>query len=294
MIPNQITQSRNTLRVGGIQLGPYQGSYEAQMQHLIRGSEELLRSDKFDVFCLPEMMTSPYMCTVEREELKSFAEPIPGPSSTRIAELARKYSTFIIGTAYEYDEKDRKYYNSAFICSDTGDIIGKYRKTHIPYIKVPGTMCLEKFYFDPGKELKTFEIKGVKVGLLICYDRSFPEAWRVLALQGAKVIIVPASSSGFRSEAFVDELRIRALENGVYAFAVNKYGDETMEVESDTIHFYGKSCVIDPFGQVQLLLKDESNLSIAYDFDLNRVDEARSRLTYLKDRRPDLYKQLTE
>lgn len=288
------SDSSRGLIVGGIQLGPYQGSYEAQMKHIQRLSEDLLSSTKLDILCLPEMMTGPYMCTVEKEKLKHFAETMPGPTTKIIADLAQKYSTYILGTVYEYDETDSKNYNSAFICSDNGDIIGKYRKTHIPYINVPGTMCLEKFYFSPGNELKTFNIKGHTVGLLICYDRSFPEAWRVLTLQGANVVIVPASSSGFRSAAFVDELRIRAMENGVYVFAINKYGSEKMDEEPSPKHFYGKSCIIDPLGQVQRVLDDEADISLIYDLDFNKVDEARNRLAYLRDRRPDLYSLVTQ
>jgi beta-ureidopropionase len=285
---------RDVLKVAGIQLGSYLGDYERQIDYITNQCERLLNKNRPDILCLPEVMTTPYFCTVRINDYQKYAETLPGPTSDRIADLAKKYRTHIIGTVYEHDSQDGKYYNSAFISSDTGETIGKYRKTHIPYIDVPGTKGLEKLYFSPGNEIAPFKIKDQTIGILICYDRSFPEAWRALTLRGTKVIFVPASSSGFRSQAFIEELRIRAMENGVFVVAVNKYGPEKMVEESEPKTFYGKSCVIDPFGNIMKTLEDEANLSFQVELPLRMVEEARDRLAYFRDRRPELYGAITE
>ncbi|MDQ0221395.1 carbon-nitrogen hydrolase family protein [Peribacillus cavernae] len=282
------------LKVAGIQLGPYLGSYNTQMDNIVKLSEKLLSSQEVDILCLPELMTSPYFCSVELDDFQKYAESIPGPTTQTITALAKKYDTTIIGTLFEKDSKLNKYYNTAFISSPDGKLIGKYRKTHIPFIDVPGTRALEKKYFSPGEELKPFIINRQSVGILICYDRSFPEAWRELVLNNAKVVFVPTSGSGFRSEAFVEELRIRALENGVFVVAVNKYGTEKMEEEKKGKKFYGKSCVIDPLGNVIESLEDLSDQSFQVELSLDMIDDARLRLSYFRDRRPDLYTSLIE
>ncbi|MHB1653458.1 MAG: carbon-nitrogen hydrolase family protein [Desulfitobacteriaceae bacterium] len=283
-----------SMKVAGIQLGPFLGSYEDQINKIIELSDKLLASERPDVLCLPELMTSPYVCTVELEGLKKYAEALPGPTTKKISELAKRYNTTIIGTLFEIDRDENKYYNTAFISTPDGNLLGNYRKTHIPYIDVPGTKGFEKFYFSPGSELNPYIINQRSTGILICYDRSFPEAWRVLTLKGAEIVFVLASSSGFRSEAFVDELKIRAMENGVFVFAVNKYGDEKMEEESEAKHFYGRSCVIDPFGNVIKLVEDEPNLGFTVEIPLEKVAQARERLAYLSDRRPELYSVIGE
>lgn len=276
------------LHVCGVQLGPYAGSYEAQMK-AIEAQVERAAARKPHIICLPELMTTPYFPAVEREEYFRQAEEVPGPTTERVCGWARRHGVAIVGTLFE--RRGDRYFNTSFVADPSGQIIDVYRKTHIPRLDVPGTFANEKFYFHPGDGMSTFEVAGVRAAVLICYDRSFPEAWRVVTLRGAQVVFVPASSCGFRGDAFVEELRIRAMENGVFVVAVNKGGQEPMP-EGAVNRYYGKTCLIGPAGDVREQLDDRPEAMVFGTFDLADVERARLRLPYLRDRRPDLYGEL--
>jgi N-carbamoylputrescine amidase len=275
------------IRVSGIQLGPYKGSRSDQLQGIQELCQSAVNESSPDIIVLPELISTPYFPLVEDHRWFLQAEGIPGPTSETLVSVAKRHSSYVIGSMFH--KRNNRYYNSAPIISPSGSIIGIYDKTHIPRIHTGHHRGFEDFYFTPGGSLPVWDISGVRTGVLICYDRSFPESWRVLVLAGATLILVLASSSGFRSEAFVQELQIRALENGVWVVAVNKGGDE-FSVDNDVpADFYGKSCVISPGGEVMEQLGRSPNSSFTYDIDTNDVLAARSRLPLLDFRRPDLY-----
>jgi len=172
-------------------------------------------------------------------------------------------------------------------------VIGKYRKAHIPMI-VPKNVTpryedYEKFYYAPGDlGLPVFNTGKVKLGMAVCYDRNFPETWRTLVLNGAEVVFLSVSSFGFRKEVYQFELRTHAYENGLFIVGPNRLGDEGAS------HFYGSSVIVNPFGDI-VTAGDDVNESVVYaEIDLDQVAEARRRLTYLRDRRPEIYRNLVE
>lgn len=238
------------------------------------------------VVCLPELMTTPYFARSRDPQWRDLAEPLAaGQTFPRIAALAQKYGCTIIATCYE--SRGDKRHNTAFIVRPDGSLGGRYAKTHIPLIEA--VQAYETLFFDPGKDLPVFDIAGIPAGLLICYDRSFPEAWRTLALKGARLIFVPASSSGFRGELFADELKVAAAQHQVFVVAANKAGEEFLPGETGAITFYGKSRIINPLGEVIAALEQEEDTVVAAELDLDQVPAARRLLGYYRDRRTDLY-----
>ena len=276
-----------TLKTAGVQLGPYAGSVDAQLDMITTLGLQMIDQHSPDLLVFPELISTPYFPLVEDRQWLEWAEPIPGPTSDRLSELAVRGSCRVVGSLFH--RKDDRCFNTAALVGPDGRIEELYSKTHIPNINFGGTRGFESFYFSAGDEFTIWDIGGVPVGILICYDRSFPEAWRVLTLRGAAVVLVLASSSGFRSAMFVQELQIRALENGVWVFAVNKGGDEFFVDADKPADFYGSSCVIAPDGEVAAVMEREPGVGMSWDIDTSNIEEIRARLGYLQARRPDLY-----
>jgi len=174
------------------------------------------------------------------------------------------------------------------VLSPDGNMAGKYAKTHIPLIE--SALAFETSFFDPGKDLPVFSVSGITVGILICYDRSFPEAWRTLALKGAQVVFVPTSSSGFRGGMYVKELQVAAQQHQVFVVAANKAGAESLPGEPGEILFYGKSGILAPDGTLLAALEQEEAAFIMADIDPGQVSAARNNRNYYRDRRPELYR----
>lgn len=274
-----------TVRVAAIQLGAFRGDYSRQMD-AIAAAVARAAADRADIVCLPELMTTPYFGRSRDLSWRDAAEPLPtGETYTRIAAMATEHQITIIATCYE--RVDDRRYNTAFIVRPDGILAGRYAKTHIPFIEA--VEAFETCFFDPGDDLPVFDLPGLRAGLLICYDRSFPEAWRTLALKGAQAVFVPTSSSGFRGAMYRDELKIAAAQHQIYVVAANKAGDETLPGEPGHITFYGKSSIIGPDGEILAALEREEDTFITADLDPAVVTAARERLNYYRDRRPDLY-----
>lgn len=280
-----------SLNVAGVQLGPYGGSQDAQFEMITRLGQQVIEEHRPDLLVFPELMSTPYFALVEDRQWFKSAESIPGPTTDCLARLAVQGSCKVVGSLFH--RSGDHYLNTAVLVGKDGEIEGLYSKTHIPNINFGGTRGLESFYFSAGDAFSIWDICGVPVGILICYDRSFPEAWRVLTLRGASVVLILASSSGFRSAMFVQELQIRALENGVWVFAVNKGGDEFAVDPDKPADFYGSSCVIAPDGEVVAIKGREPGAAINFGIDTSSIPEIRSRLGYLKARRPDLYRDIS-
>lgn len=269
------------LRVAAIQLGPYKGIYEQQLSSIETLVTKVVKEHTVDIVCLPELMTTPYFACSTDLSWRNHAESIQnGKTVKRMSSLAKKLGCHIIGTCFE--QHKQHYHNSAFLVSPLGVLHGTYAKVHIP--RINSLSIDEKRFFDPGSELPLFSVAGIPIGILICYDRSFPEAWRTLALKGAKVIFVPSSSSGFRGDLFVEELKIAAAWNQVFVVGVNKAGTEFITGEPRPKTFYGRSSIVDPRGRVLANLSQEQDSAIVATLNLNDIESARKDLPYYADR----------
>jgi N-carbamoylputrescine amidase len=242
-----------------------------------------------------------------------WAESLSGPTLQALSERALQHRVNIVAPFFEKGALDGVYYNSAAVIDRSGRLIpgtlpgGKtlpcYRKTHVPNVvlQIAEDVYLpydESYYFRPGSGLPVFDTDSARLGILICADRCFPEAWRVLALQGAQIVFVPAAvaswapgGDGGREALFVAELQIRALENGFFVAACNKGGREVFE-GTDKI-FFGDSCIIDPYGQVMAQgPRNDGPALVEASFSLDEITQARHSLPLFKWRRPELYSQV--
>ena len=262
--------------------------------------EQVCEEHRPDFVGLPETATSPYFAASHDPRYWEYAEPIPGPTTDALADLARRYSCTIASGLFERAAAGQHYGACVVIGPDGKLIPGRMhdgrtlpvaRKIHIPAIHSYTTTTDEKFWFKPGEGLVNFETRHGTIGILVCYDRSFPEAWRTLVLAGADAIFVPVVSYGFREEMFLAELRTRASENGVWVLASNRAGAEA--VEGREVIMFGNSCVIDPGGNVVARAASGSEgkgfEAVVAEIDLAEARAQRIRVPYFRDRRPEVY-----
>jgi len=182
-----------------------------------------------------------------------------------------------------------EYFNSAAVIGPNGEIMGVYRKNSIPLISHSSSVGLEKFYFRPGNlGFPVFATPfGVNVGILICYDRQFPEGARALALGGADVILIPVTTVGLSRRTWDTTLKGHAAMNLCYVGAVNRVGKDIGG--SPEQFYYGSATIVDPQGQIMTQAGDKTEELVCADIDLNLLTELRTTLGYFRDRRPDAY-----
>ena len=179
------------------------------------------------IACLPELFNTMYFCVETKPEYFDWAEPVPGPTTERMGALARELGIVLIAPVFE-QAPDGRYFNCAAVLGPDGRMIGKYRKSSIPFMDVAQSSeprGNEKFYFTPGDlGFPTFDTPFGRIGILICYDRHFPEAARVLGLGGAEILFVPTATTRMTRYLWDVELRAHAIANVFYVCGVNKVG----------------------------------------------------------------------
>ncbi len=250
------------------------------------------------VICLQELFRSLYFCQRQSPEIFDLAEPIPGPSTERLARTAKETGTVVVGSLFER-RAPGVYHNTAVILGPKGDLLGLYRKMHIP----DDPLFFEKYYFTPGDlGFRVFDTPFASIGILVCWDQWFPEAARLTALQGAEVLIYPtaigwhprekAESGAAQREAWQLMQRAHAIANGVYVAAINRVGHE--QIIGEGIEFWGTSFVSDPFGQLigQTSVAEEEILVV--NCDRARMTDVRRNWPFFRDRRIDAYGDLTK
>ncbi|MCK5610663.1 hypothetical protein KAR91_52810 [Candidatus Pacearchaeota archaeon] len=232
----------------------------------------------------------PLIMNVDPGVLK-YAETIPGPTIERIAELARKYRIYIISPIYE-KAAPGVYYNSAPVIDPQGNIMGIYRKTHIPCAR-----SLEKIYFRPGSEFPIFRTEYGTFGILICYDRGFPEAWRILALEGAEIVFTPVATGSWELgkppvESFEFIMRTRCIENRVFAVLSDRTGEEKCEHCGGLEYYY--SFIVNPQGEVIAKGTRNEEEIVSATLNIHEVEIARMRGHPFRDLRPEIYQRLIQ
>ena len=281
------------LTVAAAQTGPVaEDAGEAMRQ---RGEEliEQAADAGASIVTFSELFMAPFFPNALRDDFDRFFMSSTDPSLRSLMAAARRRR---ISAIIPFAEKaNGGYFNSALVCDGSGEVVGIYRKTHIPaYLpddKPGGTGSFEKLYFAPGYELPVFTIGQLRFGIQICNDRLYPEGSRVLALKGAEVIFMPICYSTYsdpagRAAIWEVPLRARAYENGAFVVAANRVGQE-----GERLHL-GRSMIVDPRGSVLAEGGTESEELVIQQIDLDLTVRARKLFPWWRDRRPDLYRSL--
>ncbi|MFM8441044.1 MAG: carbon-nitrogen hydrolase [Acidobacteriota bacterium] len=248
-----------------------------------------------ELICLPEMFRSQYFCQREDIRLFDLAEPIPGPSTDLLGQVAKSKKVTVIAPVFE-KRAVGIHHNSLAVIDESGAVNGIYRKMHIP----DDPAYYEKFYFVPGDlGWKTFETPKAKIGTLICWDQWFPEGARLTALQGAEALFYPTAIGWHPAEkeqfgasqrdAWKTIQRSHAIANGVFVIAVNRVGHEILSPGTDGIQFWGTSFVADPFGVVLAEASTDKEEVLVVELDRARMEDVRRNWPFLRDRRIEDY-----
>jgi N-carbamoylputrescine amidase len=248
------------------------------------------------IVCLQELFASEYFCQREDAELFDLAEPVTGPTTEAMAAVAKARGVSIVVPLFER-RAPGVYHNSLVMVSPQGDIVGHYRKMHIP----DDPLFYEKYYFTPGDlGFMTIPTPEAAVGPLICWDQWYPEAARMTAMSGAEILMYPTAIGWHPKEkaqygasqlsAWQTMQRAHAIANGVFVVAVNRVGHEGPA--EGGLDFWGHSFVADPFGVV-LAEAGEGEETLVVDCDLSRVEEVRRNWPFFRDRRIDAYGGIT-
>jgi N-carbamoylputrescine amidase len=256
------------------------------------------------VICLPELFQTQYFCQREDAALFDLSEPIPGPTTEKLAKLAKDLKIVLIASLFERRTAG-VYHNTAVIFDADGAQCGMYRKMHIP----DDPLYYEKFYFTPGDlGFKAFDTQAGRVGTLVCWDQWYPEGARLTALQGANVLFYPTAIGWHPAEkaefgtaqhdAWRTIQRAHAIANGVYVGVVNRVGFETGNIRGNQavgagLEFWGGSFLCDPFGRVIAEASHDKEEILIGEVDLKIMEDTRRNWPFLRDRRIDSYAAIT-
>ena len=270
------------------------------MMRLAKGIEDLAKRGA-QLIVLQELHNSLYFCQVEDVNNFDLAEPIPGPSTGFYGELAKQFGVVIVTSLFE-KRAPGLYHNTAVVIEKDGSIGGKYRKMHIP----DDPAYYEKFYFTPGDlGFHPIQTSVGKLGVLVCWDQWYPEAARLMDLQGAELLIYP-TAIGYADEDTPDEqqrqreawttvMRGHAVANGLPVIAVNRVGFEPDPSEQTPgINFWGSSFVAGPQGELFYRASEKEEESLVVELDLARSENVRRWWPFLRDRRIDDYTEITK
>ena len=254
-----------------------------------------------ELVVLQELHNSRYFCQVEQTELFDLAEPIPGPSTDFFGALAKDHGIVIVCSLFERRAAGL-YHNTAVVLERDGSIAGCYRKMHIP----DDPAYYEKFYFTPGDlGFHPIQTSVGRLGVQVCWDQWYPEGARLMALQGAELLIYP-TAIGYESsdspeeqerqrEAWTTVQRGHAVANGLPVISVNRTGHEPDPSEqTGGIEFWGSSFVCGPQGEFLYRAPQDEEVVAVVDIDLHRSEQVRRWWPFLRDRRIDEYGGLLE
>ncbi|MFP4096256.1 MAG: carbon-nitrogen hydrolase [Cyclobacteriaceae bacterium] len=288
-----------TLKVGLIQQSN-QAGVEANVTKLIQNIEQVA-AEGAQLVVLQELHNSLYFCQTEDTDVFDLAEQIPGPSTERFGEVARRLGIVIVTSLFE-KRAPGIYHNTAVVLEKDGTIAGKYRKMHIP----DDPAYYEKFYFTPGD--LGFEPIDTSVGLLgvlVCWDQWYPEAARLMAMAGADMLIYP-TAIGWEStdadaekqrqkDAWVISQRGHAVANGLPVISVNRVGHEAdPSGQTNGIQFWGNSFVAGPQGEFLAQAGHSKEENLIVEVDLHRSESVRRIWPFFRDRRIDAFSGLNQ
>ena len=281
-------------RIGMLQQHNVADSKE-NIRRLSAGIEDLAKRGA-QLIILQELHNSLYFCQTETVDNFDIAESIPGPSTRLYGELAKRFGVVIVTSLFE-KRAAGLYHNTAVVIEKDGSIAGMYRKMHIP----DDPAYYEKFYFTPGDlGFHPIDTSVGRLGVLVCWDQWYPEAARLMALQGAQMLIYP-TAIGYESsdspeeqarqrEAWTTVQRGHAVANGLPVVTVNRVGFEPdPSQQTKGIQFWGSSFVVGPQGELFYQASDSEEESLVVDIDLEHSEQVRRWWPFLRDRRIDEY-----
>lgn len=275
------------------------GTMTDNMRRLADGIAELSARGA-QLIVLQELHNGLYFCQVEDVNNFDLAEPIPGHSTEFYGELARKHGVVIVTSLFE-KRAPGLYHNTAVVIERDGTIAGKYRKMHIP----DDPAYYEKFYFTPGDlGFKPIDTSLGRLGVLVCWDQWYPEAARMMALQGADLLIYP-TAIGYESsdtaeeqqrqrEAWTTVQRGHAVANGLPVVSVNRVGyEKDPSGATNGIQFWGSSMVVGPQGEFLYRASADEEERTVVTVDLDHSENVRRWWPFLRDRRIEEYVGIT-
>jgi len=234
------------------------------------------------LICLPETWTF----LGDDDGARANAEPIPGPVTDQLSAKARQHGVYLhAGSIHEQVAGDPRVRNTTVVIAPDGEIVARYSKIHMFDVALEGGEAYrESSVVAPGDEIVTFDMDGVTVGLAICYDLRFPELFRILALRGAEVVVLPAAFTMRTGKDHWEVLiRARAIENQVFMLAPGQHGTY------DDAHWcFGRSTIVDPWGVVLATAQDADTV-ITATLDMGRLTAVRRQVPSLANRMPDRY-----
>ena len=248
---------------------------------------------------LQELHNSLYFCQTEDVNNFDLAEPIPGPSTRFFGELAKQLGVVIVTSLFE-KRAPGLYHNTAVVLENDGHIAGTYRKMHIP----DDPAYYEKFYFTPGDMgFHPIQTSVGKLGVMVCWDQWYPEAARLMALQGAELLIYPTAIGYESSDTQEEQQRQRtawqtvqrghAVANGLPVITVNRVGLEPdPSGQTNGIQFWGSSFVAGPQGEIIYEASTDEEESIIVELDMDHSEQVRRWWPFLRDRRIDEYNDI--
>ncbi|HEX4036966.1 MAG TPA: carbon-nitrogen hydrolase [Acidobacteriaceae bacterium] len=290
--------AQRTFRVGLVQMscGP---DPDANLEKAAERVREAAHAGA-EVICLPELFRTQYFCQREDIALFDLAESIPGPTTEKLAAVAREEKVVVVASLFERRAAGL-YHNTAAVLETDGRIAGLYRKMHIP----DDPLYYEKFYFTPGDlGFRAFDTSAGRIGTLVCWDQWYPEGARITALQGANVLFYPTAIGWHphekeefgtaQYEAWQTIQRAHAIANGVYVAAVNRVGTEHGDIRGNRVagpglEFWGGSFLADPFGRMVAMAAHDREEILIGEVDLAKLEDTRRNWPFLRDRRIDAY-----
>ncbi|MGD9139951.1 MAG: nitrilase-related carbon-nitrogen hydrolase [bacterium] len=240
-----------------------------------------------NIVCLQELFYSPYFPAGEDLRWLEVAESVPGETTARMGDLAKRLGIVLIVPIAE--TAGGKCFNTAVVMGTDGAVKGKYRKVHLPDL----VGFREKFYFEPGDMgYPVFETEFARLGIYVCYDRHFPEGARALGLKGAEIVFNPSATiEGLSRHLWDIEQRGHAVANGYFVGALNRVGREK---PWESGKFYGSSYFCDPAGKVLAKGSDSGDDIVVADLDLSMIESVRDLWHFYEGRRPETYGDLVK